>query len=49
MEFFVATDSNGDGTISADEIQFLLEDPFMSAPRRVFVFVVRFCLCFFVV
>ncbi|CAK9091399.1 Sodium channel protein type 4 subunit alpha (SkM1) (Sodium channel protein skeletal muscle subunit alpha) (Sodium channel protein type IV subunit alpha) (Voltage-gated sodium channel subunit alpha Nav1.4) [Durusdinium trenchii] len=31
IEFFVATDSNGDGTISADEIQFLLEDPMMSA------------------
>jgi len=31
VEFFVATDVNGDGTISSDEIQFLLHDPVMSA------------------
>lgn len=31
VEFFVATDVNGDGTISADEIHSLLHDPVMSA------------------
>jgi len=31
VEFFVATDVNGDGTISSEEILFLLHDPVMSA------------------
>ncbi|CAJ1401229.1 unnamed protein product [Effrenium voratum] len=31
IEFFVATDLDGDGTISLEEIQVLLEDPVMSA------------------
>ncbi|CAE7764128.1 Scn8a [Symbiodinium sp. CCMP2592] len=31
IEFFVATDLNGDGAISLDEIQLLLQDPVMSA------------------
>lgn len=31
VEFFVATDVNGDGTISAEEIHTLLHDPVMSA------------------
>mmetsp|Transcript_52691 Transcript_52691/g.122883 ORF Transcript_52691/g.122883 Transcript_52691/m.122883 type:complete len:284 (+) Transcript_52691:1126-1977(+) len=31
IEFFVATDQNGDGHISLEEIQFLLTDPVMSA------------------
>ncbi|CAE7397220.1 SCN8A [Symbiodinium natans] len=31
IEFFAATDSNGDGAISLEEIQMLLQDPVMSA------------------